>query len=77
MTQNVREDFPFPTAARHDTSDPLLKPVEQEPSEDAIDQGIEESFPASDPVSVSVTKIERAADDDEGDKVDGSKTASI
>lgn len=49
--------FPFPTAERHDappqtSADLLIEP----PSEDAIDHGIDETFPASDPVSVSVTK---------------------
>lgn len=62
MTQKTPEDFPFPTADKHDDPDPSLKPVEQEPSEAAIDQGIEESFPASDPISVSVTKVERTND---------------
>ncbi|MDM0108108.1 hypothetical protein QTH97_24380 [Variovorax sp. J22R24] len=33
------------------------RPVEQEPTEHALDHGIEESFPASDPVSVGVSKV--------------------
>lgn len=30
---------------------------EKTPSEDAIDEGVEESFPASDPVSVTADKV--------------------
>ena len=43
--------FPFPTSKNHGkpASEPA-KPVEQAPSEDALDIGVEESFPASDPV---------------------------
>lgn len=73
MTQQPPADFPFPTADKHDAPDPSIKPVDQDPSEDAIDQGVEESFPASDPVSVSVTKIERTEVDKSGD---GGKTRS-
>ena len=36
-----------------------------DPSEEAIDNGIEESFPASDPVSVTVTKAVPLVDKDE------------
>ena len=50
--------FPFPTAQRHaEASAETAKPVTEEPTEDALDHGIEESFPASDPVSVSVTRV--------------------
>ena len=49
--------FPFPTADNHDASPHLEQPVMQDTSEDALDAGIEESFPASDPVSVTVTKV--------------------
>ena len=50
--------FPFPTSKNHGkpASEPA-KPVEQAPSEEALDSGVEESFPASDPVSVTVTKV--------------------
>lgn len=49
--------FPFPTSERHDPPrTQQVRPVEQPLSEDALDHGIEESFPASDPVSVNVTK---------------------
>lgn len=54
--------YPFPTNAKHDapTVQPT-RPVDHAPDEGAIDHGIEESFPASDPVSVNVTKAEPAA----------------
>ena len=61
--QNPSPDaFPFPTAERHDppTVRPV-RPVDHAPGETAIDHGIEESFPASDPVSVNVTKAEPTA----------------
>jgi len=50
--------FTFPTATDHPAT-PHEKVIitTEDPSEDAIDNGIEESFPASDPVSVTVTKI--------------------
>ncbi|MGJ7543354.1 hypothetical protein [Variovorax sp. LT1R16] len=54
--------YPFPTAAHHPKHPDLpVPPVTQDPSEDAIDSGIEESFPASDPVSVTVTKAVTAS----------------
>jgi hypothetical protein len=37
--------------------------VPKKPREGALDEGIEESFPASDPVSVNVTKIKKPADE--------------
>jgi hypothetical protein len=50
--------FPFPTADNHGQPDPQgARPVEQPASEEALDSGVEESFPASDPVSVTVTKV--------------------
>jgi len=62
--------FPFPTAEHHDAPpETTAHPVTETPSEDAIDHGIEESFPASDPVSVSVSKaVPKDANDakDEG-----------
>ena len=57
--------FPFPTAERHDAVPPARTVVE-EPTEDALDHGIEESFPASDPVSVSVTKAVPTSVDKKG-----------
>lgn len=50
--------FPFPTSKNHGKPPAQPeKPVEQAPSEEALDSGVEESFPASDPVSVTVTKV--------------------
>jgi hypothetical protein len=50
--------FPFPTSADHGARASVEhSPTTEVPSEDALDHGIEESFPASDPVSVSVTKL--------------------
>ena len=49
--------FPFPTTDNHDAPPLIEQPVIQDTSEDALDAGIEESFPASDPVSVTVTKV--------------------
>jgi hypothetical protein len=51
------DPFPFPTAEKHDTPPEHHKPVQEEPSEQALDNGVEESFPASDPVSVTVDKV--------------------
>jgi len=55
---------PFPTSAQIDRmkQDGTLpaKPAEhahQKVEETTIDNGVEESFPASDPVSVSITKL--------------------
>ena len=57
MNTSDSDAFPFPTAERHDPPPAQhVRPVEQPLTEDALDHGIEESFPASDPVSVNVTK---------------------
>jgi hypothetical protein len=61
MTAKTK-DFVFPTADNPAGASEPTQEIEHEPSEGAIDQGVEESFPASDPVSVNVTKIERADD---------------
>jgi hypothetical protein len=52
------EKFPFPTSKNHGKP-PVepAKPTEEATSEEALDSGVEESFPASDPVSVTVTKV--------------------
>ena len=57
MTDASNSPWPFPTSADH--APPALpeKPTLVEPSEGAIDSGVEESFPASDPVSVTVSKF--------------------
>lgn len=61
MTQDPKAKeqtpFPFPTAENHGKPAIHEKPVEQPASEEALDSGVEESFPASDPVSVTVTKV--------------------
>ena len=57
MGTTSTEPFPFPTSEKHDTPPELHKPVAEEPSEEALDNGVEESFPASDPVSVTVDKV--------------------
>lgn len=50
--------FPFPTTQHHPAgAESAHAPKTEEPTEEALDHGIEESFPASDPVSVSVTKL--------------------
>jgi hypothetical protein len=56
-TTPTPEPFPFPTSEKHDAPPEQLKPVAEEPSEEALDNGVEESFPASDPVSVTVDKV--------------------
>lgn len=59
---NAAGAFPFPTAERHpDHPATELRPVEQQPTERALDHGIEESFPASDPLSVGVSKVQPRA----------------
>lgn len=63
----TRKPWPFPTAQSHPQSTPepaapvkapppLMEEV-QEVSEPALDRAVEESFPASDPVSVVATKV--------------------
>lgn len=51
-----KRPWPFPTADHHPPADPAA-PVPTQPSEEALDHGIQESFPASDPVSVTVTTV--------------------
>lgn len=51
------DPFPFPTSEHHEAQPENEKPVTEAPSESALDSGVEESFPASDPVSVTVTKV--------------------
>jgi len=56
--QPEKKPTPFPTSENHGRpQEGEPKPVTGKPAEGAIDEGIEESFPASDPVSVKVTKI--------------------
>ncbi len=50
--------FLFPTHDDHAPRAELTsRTVTEAPTEEALDNGIEESFPASDPVSVSVSKV--------------------
>ena len=54
---DTSKPYVFPTADDHPATpkEPVVV-VNKEHTEDALDSGIEESFPASDPVSVTVTK---------------------
>ena len=53
----TKNQTPFPTSENHGKAPGESKPVPKKPSEAKLDEGIEESFPASDPVSVNVTKV--------------------
>jgi hypothetical protein len=64
--EKAQKPFPFPTSENHGTPADNVKPTEQPASEEALDSGVEESFPASDPVSVTVTKVKLPSA--EGDK---------
>lgn len=67
--KNPPEKFPFPTSENHgNPSAETAKPTEQPSSEEALDSGVEESFPASDPVSVTVTKVKLPSGDADKDK---------
>ncbi len=64
----TRKPWPFPTAQSHPKPSPAAPPAGpavpqsmevQEVSEPALDHAVEESFPASDPVSVVATKVVR------------------
>lgn len=64
MSSPEEQTNPEPRAvdvvARTEAGSVALTPAIEEP---AVDHGIEESFPASDPVSVSITKVLVASDD--------------
>jgi hypothetical protein len=61
MTSRDSAAFLFPTSERHEPGHATqARPSAHTPTESAIDHGIEESFPASDPVSVSVARTEPA-----------------
>ena len=57
---NPAQPSPFPTSESHGDSAPAApaKPKADNPPDEELDHGIEESFPASDPVSVNVTRID-------------------
>jgi hypothetical protein len=71
--QKEQKPFPFPTSENHGKPSEQEKPVEQPASEEALDSGVEESFPASDPVSVTVTKVKLPSAEKDGDKKNASK----
>ena len=50
-----RSAFRFPTARRPDAAEKVPAPEKREPDESTLDEGIEASFPASDPVSVTIS----------------------
>ncbi|MBT2324942.1 hypothetical protein J7E62_21645 [Variovorax paradoxus] len=55
---STTKPFPFPTSKKHEKPPAeQQKTVTETPSETALDSGVEESFPASDPVSVTVDKV--------------------
>ncbi len=54
MAPDSKEPFRFPTSADPARAEKVESSAVHAPSEDAIDHGIEETFPASDPVSVAV-----------------------
>ena len=47
--------FRFPTAKRPEAAEKVPTPERREPDEQTLDEGIEASFPASDPVSVTIS----------------------
>lgn len=60
----TRSPWPFPTAEAHPQPQPAPPGAPSQPTvqvqhvaESTLDQGVEESFPASDPVSVVSTKV--------------------
>jgi hypothetical protein len=53
----TKNTTPFPTSRNHGKPEGEPVPVARKPDEAELDEGIEESFPASDPVSVNVTKV--------------------
>ncbi|NVM88272.1 hypothetical protein FHT32_001920 [Variovorax sp. SG517] len=60
--------FPFPTSGDPEKGKAeIAKPTPQPSSEEALDSGVEESFPASDPVSVTVTKVKLPSSDEKED----------
>jgi hypothetical protein len=65
-TKPDQKQSPFPTSENHGRPPADAQPTPKKPGEVALDEGIEESFPASDPVSVNVTKIKKPADRKDG-----------
>jgi hypothetical protein len=79
MVQPASTPFPFPTAEKHDRL-PVTAPAAAAPlpSEAALDHGLEESFPASDPVSVSTVQVapQAASDDRHAERTESVKLRS-
>lgn len=66
---NAQDKFPFPTSDNHSPPPAeAAKPTPEPASEEALDSGVEESFPASDPVSVTVTKVKLPSAKEDGKK---------
>ncbi len=73
---NQQEASPFPTSEHHERAPAGPKPQPKKATDGALDHGIEESFPASDPVSVNVTKVsggKETGGKESGDKNSGDK----
>jgi hypothetical protein len=67
--QTTQDKFPFPTSGNHGQAPAeAAKPTSEPSSEEALDSGVEESFPASDPVSVIVTKVKLPSVKEDGKK---------
>ena len=67
--QTTQDKFPFPTLGNHGQAPAeAAKPTPEPASEEALDSGVEESFPASDPVSVTVTKVKLPSVKEDGKK---------
>ncbi|MDN4589656.1 hypothetical protein DBA29_14255 [Xenophilus aerolatus] len=56
MTERSPDAFVFPTSERPEQAEKVTSARVPQPDDDTLDQGIAESFPASDPVSVTVTE---------------------
>lgn len=59
--------FGFPTSAHPAAAEKVRDTAPAQPDEQTLDAGLEESFPASDPVSVSVSAPPRKAQGRQGD----------
>lgn len=56
------QQTPFPTKDNHPDAASSIKPSEQKKKpteEEQLDEGLDETFPASDPVSISTGKTEK------------------
>ncbi|MEZ2299247.1 hypothetical protein [Variovorax sp. RCC_210] len=66
----TQRPFHFPTSENHGRpAVPGREPIEQPASEEALDSGVEESFPANDAASVTVPKVNLpSANDDQRER---------